>query len=40
MVRIGHSDLIQALAGRLTRETNTRLDADGEVGKIHEIYFV
>jgi hypothetical protein len=40
VVRIGHSDLIQALAERLTGERYGRLNADGEVSKIHEIYLV
>ena len=36
-MRIGHSELIQALAGRLT---GGRLNADCVVSKIHEIYLV
>ena len=39
-VRTGHSELIQALAGRLTGERHGRLNADCEVSKIHEIYLV
>jgi hypothetical protein len=39
-VRIGHSELIQALAGRLTGERHGRLNADCEVSKINEIYLV
>lgn len=42
MVRVGHSELIQAFGWAADRRNDeqTKLNADGEVSKIHEIYLV